>query len=141
MDSGPLSAGRRGVVAIIARQNRLLVVRRSRQVVAPGTYCFPGGAIEGIESEQEALVREIREELAVTLVPLRRLWQSVTPWNVHLAWWLARLAPEAEPVPNPAEVDLVLWCTPAEMAGLPGLLESNRAFLAALAAGQIDLAG
>jgi 8-oxo-dGTP pyrophosphatase MutT (NUDIX family) len=131
---------RRGAVAVVVRDGRLLVIRRSRFVVAPRTFCFPGGAIEGHESEEEALVREIREELGVEIVPERRIWQSVTPWRVHLAWWLSRLEPRAEIRPNPAEVESVHWRTPSQMAALADLLESNRQFLAALESGQIDLA-
>lgn len=130
---------RRGAVAVIVRQGQLLVIRRSRWVVAPLRFCFPGGAIEGPETEEAALVRELQEELAAAVKPVRRLWESVTPWNVHLAWWLADLAPQAQLTPNPAEVDSVYWYTPAELATLPGLLESNHAFLQALDAGKIDL--
>jgi len=131
---------KRGAVAVVVRHGRLLVIRRSRFVVAPRTFCFPGGAIEGDESEQEALVREIREELGVTILAERRVWQSVTPWHVHLAWWLGRLEPDARIAANPSEVESVHWYTPEEMAGLPDLLQSNRHFLAALASGEIDLA-
>ncbi|HEY1784258.1 MAG TPA: NUDIX domain-containing protein [Pirellulales bacterium] len=135
-DSSPM---RRGVVAVVPRDERLLVIRRSALVVAPGAYCFPGGGIEGEETEPAALVREIQEELGLDIVPLRRLWQSVTPWQVELAWWLVRLPAGAEPVPNPAEVAACEWHTPEAMRRLPGLLESNLAFLDALAAGQICL--
>jgi 8-oxo-dGTP pyrophosphatase MutT (NUDIX family) len=130
---------RRGAVAILMRQQRLLVIRRSHLVVAPGAYCFPGGGIEGMESEAEALLREIQEELGVAIVPRRRIWSSVTPWNVHLVWWRADLVEPCQLCPNPAEVESVLWCTPEEMAALPGLLESNRSFLQALAAGELTL--
>jgi len=130
---------RRGVAAVIAREEHLLVIRRSREVVAPGAYCFPGGAIEPGESEEEAVSREIREELGVAIQPLGRLWQSITPWGVSLAWWDCELAPDAPIAPNPAEVESVCWCTPDEMARLPGLLQSNREFLDALAEGRITL--
>lgn len=141
MAEEPSKADRRGAVAVIVRQGRFLVIRRSLGVVAPRQYCFPGGAIEPGESEQEALVREIREELDVEILPLCRLWRSVTPWRVDLAWWLGQLPTEAEPAPNPAEVESVHWYTPGEMEVLPGLLESNLAFLEALRKGefQIDL--
>jgi 8-oxo-dGTP diphosphatase len=128
-----------GTPAVVVRGPRLLVIRRSRFVVAPRTLCFPGGAIEGGESEQEALVREIREELGATVRPERRVWESVTPWGVHLSWWLSRLAPDAQLQPNPAEVESIHWYTPEEMAGRADLLESNRHFLRALALGEIDL--
>jgi 8-oxo-dGTP diphosphatase len=130
---------RRGAVAIIVRNERLLVIRRSHLVVAPRAYCFPGGGIEASESESEAIVREIQEELGVAIVPRRRVWSSITPWGVSLAWWRADLAPHCEPCPNPAEVESIHWHTPAEMAELPELLESNRRFLEALARGELLL--
>jgi 8-oxo-dGTP diphosphatase len=132
---------RRGVVGVAARDGRLLLIRRSRTVVAPGMYCFPGGGVEGDESEPQALVREFREELDVAIEPLRLLWRSVTPWHVQLSWWLVDMAVDAEPVPNPVEVESIHWLTPAEMAALPDSLPSNFEFLDALAAGRIVLGG
>jgi 8-oxo-dGTP pyrophosphatase MutT (NUDIX family) len=131
--------GRRGAVAVIVRQGRFLVIRRSPHVVAPGAYCFPGGGLEPGESEQQALVREIREELGAAVRPLRRVWRSVTPWHVHLSWWLSELEPEAQLAPDPKEVESVHWCTPEEMVRLSSLLVSNHHFLQALWAGQINL--
>lgn len=124
---------------MVVRDGRLLVIRRSRFVVAPRAFCFPGGGIEGDETEAEALVREMREELDVTIRPERRVWQAVTPWQVHLSWWLGHLAPDARLAPNPAEVESVHWCTPEELARLPDLLRSNHRFLQALGSGEIEL--
>jgi 8-oxo-dGTP diphosphatase len=137
----PDQGGRLGAVAICPRgDGRLLVIRRAAGVIAPLTYCFPGGGLEPGESEAEALVREIREEIGVAVRPLRRIWQCRTAWNVELAWWLARLPDRAEPVPNPAEVASIHWFTPEEMAAQPALLPSNREFLDLVIAGQIPLA-
>jgi len=133
------SVGRQGAVAVVVRDGRLLVIRRSQQVVAPRKFCFPGGGVEAGESEQMALVREIREELRVPIRPVRRLWRSVTPWQVALSWWLCDLDAAAVPEANPAEVESVHWFAPAEMAQLADLLESNRHFLDALASGEIKL--
>ena len=136
----PDQGGRRGAVAICPRDDgRLLVIRRSASVIAPLTFCFPGGGLEPGESEFEALVREIREELGVAIRPIQRVWQCRTAWNVELAWWLAQFPPAAEPIPNPAEVASVHWFTPAEMAAQPALLPSNREFLDLLLAGRISL--
>lgn len=130
---------RRGVVAVIQRGEQLLVIRRSQMVLAPGMYCFPGGGIEGDESEALALVRELQEELSLPVRPRRRLWQSVTPWRIALAWWSVEFDPEHQPRPNPAEVESVHWYSPSEMLALPNLLESNAEFLRRLLAGEIRL--
>jgi 8-oxo-dGTP diphosphatase len=139
MDPIPDDPGRRGAVAIILRGQRMLIIRRSPAVVAPLTYCFPGGGIEDGESEETALVREVREEIGVTIRPLRRLWHCVTAWKVQLAWWLAELEPGAVPLANPAEVESIHWVTLREMAQLPGLLDSNRVFLELIERGEIEL--
>ena len=128
---------RRGVVAVIVQESRLLMIRRSQQVVAPGAYCFPGGHIEDGEAEADALVREILEELGATIRPVRRLWTSITPWNVHLSWWLAVAKTECAWHINPLEVESMHWMTPAEIQTLPGLLPSNQEFLQAMSAGNI----
>ena len=120
---------RRGAVAVIVRGPRLLVIRRAAGIAAPGTYCFPGGGIERDESEEQAVVRELREELAATVRPVRRLWRSVTPWGVELSWWLTELAEQAELIANPAEVASIHWFTLAELDSLDGLLAGNREFL------------
>ena len=125
----PDDPGRRGVVGVVVRDGRMLVIRRSRSVVAPLVYCFPGGGIEEGESEEDALVREFREEVGVAIRPVRRLWRCVTAWKVDLAWWLAEMSPDATPVGNPSEVESIHWYTPAEMAELPSLLDSNLEFL------------
>ena len=135
----PLIPPRRGVVAVIARDGQFLVIKRSDHVVAPGAFCFPGGAIEGEETEEEALVRELQEELGVNVRPIRKIWQSVTPWNVELFWWLADFDAAADLQPNPLEVAGATWLTPDEMLALSGLLESNRSFLSMLADGTIEL--
>jgi 8-oxo-dGTP pyrophosphatase MutT (NUDIX family) len=136
---GSAEERRRGVVAVVVRQGRLLVIRRSQSVVAPGTVCFPGGGIEPGESELDALVREIGEELGSRAVPIRPLWRSVTPWNVALSWWLAELDAVHSLVPNLDEVESIHWLSPRELLEHPELLSSNREFLEAVLRGEIDL--
>jgi 8-oxo-dGTP diphosphatase len=130
---------RRGAVAVIERQGRLLVIRRSAHVLAPRQFCFPGGGLEPGETEAEALVRELQEELNCRVQPVQRLWETVTRWRIHLAWWQAAIEGCTEPWPNPLEVESIHWFTPHEIVALPELLEGNRPFVEAILRGEIDL--
>ena len=124
---------------MIFRQQRLLIIRRSETVTAPGKLCLPGGAIEVGETESEALVREMQEELAIDVDPLRRCWRSVTPWGTNLAWWLARLDEQVTPVANPEEVAEVHWMSREEIRTAKEMLPSLPTFVDAWERGELDL--
>lgn len=129
----------RGVVAVVVRDGKFLVIRRSQQVRSPGMFCFPGGSIEAGESEEVAVVREFAEELGAEISLLRRLWTSRTVTNVRLAWWLVDLGEFAELRLNSLEVESVHWLTREEALELPDLLPSNRDFYVALMKGDFAL--
>jgi len=127
----PASACREGVVAVVLRGDRFLLVRRAPHIAAGGAWCFPGGAIEPGESQQSALVREFREEVGAAIQPIARIWEYVRSDGLRLHWWLAELA-DSRLAPNPAEVAELRWCTLQEIEALPGILEGNLAFLKAV---------
>lgn len=135
----PATRRKRGVVGVIFRDGRLLIIRRSQTVTAPGLLCLPGGGIESGETESEALVREMQEELAIDVAPVRLCWRSVTPWGTNLAWWLADLPMEIDPVPNPLEVAEVHWMSREQICVAADMLPSLPAFVQAWQAGRIDL--
>ncbi|CAM3015973.1 8-oxo-dGTP diphosphatase MutT [Legionella worsleiensis] len=56
------------VAVITDREQRVLITQRSLHVPHGGCWEFPGGKIEPDESPQQALVREIKEELGITVV-------------------------------------------------------------------------
>ena len=130
---------RRGAIGVIRREERFLVIRRSRTVTAPGAYCFPGGGIEAGESEPQALIRELQEELGITVEPVAQVWRSITPWRVELFWWLAELAEDAILAPNPSEVESSHWLSSGEILALPNLLTTNREFILGVQSGEIRL--
>ena len=52
---------------LLCRQDRVLLGRRStRRKAYPGVWDLPGGHVETGETVEEALVRELREEVGVT---------------------------------------------------------------------------
>ncbi len=120
---------RQGVVVVVRRGPRFLMIRRAAGIPAGGAWCFVGGAIEPGESQKDAVVREFREEVGGTVRPVARIWQYTRPdGKLHLYWWLAELDDD-ELCPNPAEVAELRWCTPDEVEALPGILDGNVSFL------------
>ena len=60
---------RQAVVAIIQKSDKYLFVRRSDYVdSAKGYWCPVSGGIEANESEEEALQREVMEEVRLKVV-------------------------------------------------------------------------
>lgn len=55
------------VAAAIINSQRVLSMQRSEDMTLPGFWEFPGGKIEVGESDTEALIREIKEELTVDI--------------------------------------------------------------------------
>ena len=135
----PATRRKRGVVGVILREQRLLIIRRSLTVPAPGKLCLPGGGIESGESEPEALVREMQEELTIDVKPIRLCWRSVTPWGTNLAWWLAHLDPRVTPLANPDEVAEVHWMTKDEIRTARDMLPSLPTFVDAWDRGEFHL--
>ena len=56
-------------VALIDAEGRVLIAQRPRGKEHEGLWEFPGGKVEPGESPEAALVRELREELGVTVAP------------------------------------------------------------------------
>ena len=55
------------VAAIIKKDNHFLIVQRSRKKYLGLKWEFPGGKVEANETFEEALLREIKEELNIEI--------------------------------------------------------------------------
>ncbi len=53
--------------ALIDADNRVLIAQRPDHKSMPGLWEFPGGKVEAGETPEEALIRELREELAIEI--------------------------------------------------------------------------
>jgi 8-oxo-dGTP diphosphatase len=135
----PFVKGKRGVVAVVMRGEKLLTIRRSQNVSAPGKLCLPGGTIEFGETEEQALVREMQEELAIDVAPVRCCWRSITPWGTKLAFWLADLDELAIPKPDLLEVAEVFWMDRHEIYRAADVLPSLPRFIEAWRDGEVIL--
>jgi len=129
-----------GVVVVVRRGGRYLVIRRAPGVPVPGAWCFVGGAIEPGETQAEAVVREFREEVGASVRPVERVWEYERPDGLlRLFWWRAELL-NGDLRANPDEVAELRWCTHAEIRQLPHVLDSNLTFLEEVEAGRIRVA-
>lgn len=117
--------------AIEDDEGRVLIVRRAAGETGAGFWEFPGGKIESGESPEEALVREIHEELQVEIAirdDLGRIRHEYDTTIVHLRVFRARiLSGELELT----EHDALEWVFPRDLRE-EALLEADRPFVGAL---------
>jgi 8-oxo-dGTP diphosphatase len=67
--AAPGTSFHQGVSALMLSEDRVLLAHRTRdRDWAPDTWDVPGGHVERDESETEALVREVREELGIEIL-------------------------------------------------------------------------
>jgi 8-oxo-dGTP pyrophosphatase MutT (NUDIX family) len=67
-----------GVVAVIRREKRVLVIRRGPLVPWAGYWSPVSGKVEPDEGQGEAVVRELREEVGLRVEPVAKVWECVT---------------------------------------------------------------
>lgn len=119
------------VGAAIVRRGTLLAARRTRPAQLAGRWELPGGKVEDGESPDEALVREVREELGCGVVVTDWLEPSVpVRAGLHLRVATARIAGGE---PAPVEHDVVRWLGPHDLDEVEWL-EADRPFLPLLRA-------
>lgn len=90
-------------VGVISRAEQFLVARRADHKHQGGCWEFPGGKVEANETVTDALVRELQEELAITVAPaacqklcdIKHQYDELSVW---LDVWLAPLADDQLPV-------------------------------------------
>lgn len=106
------------VVALIEREGKMVMGRRSRNSASPGMWSFPAGYVDRGERVEDALVREVREEtgLAVTIEALLGLY-SETGNIVVLAVYVATVdGGTMAPADDLTELALFAFAAPPEPA-------------------------
>lgn len=127
------------VAAVIERSDRrILIGQRRREDTSPLKWEFPGGKIEGGETPEAALARELREELNVTLekcVELARVRHTYIspPGELEIRFYAASIK---ESTPTPIEFEQIVWVLPKELADYD-FLAANAQLVAQLATGKI----
>jgi len=129
---------RQVVAAVIERgDRRVLIGQRRRGDTSELKWEFPGGTVREGETLEEALRRELREELGVTLTKCReiaRVRHEYAHFGEEIEIHFFAAAVEGEIAA--AAFERVEWALPREL-GQYDFLAANRELIAHLATGKI----
>ncbi len=109
----------RVVAAVLRDRGRILACRRAPGRAAAGKWEFPGGKVDGDESPESALAREIEEELGVAVAVGPLLHRASTPVGdlvIDLSCFQASATGEL-PVAS-TDHDELRWLRPGELRAL-----------------------
>lgn len=108
-------------VALIDSVGRILLGRRPSDKLMPGLWEFPGGKINLGETPEEALIRELREELAIDtkescLAPIAFASHRYDKFHLLMPLFVCRVW---EGIPQPIEGQELAWVTVGDMRNYP----------------------
>ena len=107
--------------ALIDQDGRVLVSQRPADKAMAGLWEFPGGKIEAGETPEDAIIRELSEELAIVvtkpcLAPLTFASHNYREFHILMPLFVCR---RWEGVPKPRETQQIRWVKPARLRELP----------------------
>ena len=108
------------VCSLIVRNDTVLCAQRSERMALPLKWEFPGGKLEDGEAPEEALKREIMEELSIDITVDRALSVSEYTYEngrtIRLLPYLATMQSDQEPLAN--EHAELRWVKAADLLDL-----------------------
>lgn len=103
------------VGVILGADGKILIARRPQTAHQGGLWEFPGGKVDAGESVHQALVRELQEELAISVIasePLIQIRHHYADKSVLLD---VHKVNQFEGEPQGAEGQPICWVTPGEL--------------------------
>src|ERR1700754_1586124 len=108
-------------VALLDSDGRVLIAQRPPGKAMAGLWEFPGGKMELGETPETALIRELREELSITvrepcLAPFTFASHSYPEFHLLMPLYLCR---RWEGIPAASEHSALKWVRPRDLAQYP----------------------
>ena len=104
-----------GIAIIINDNNEILIDQRLPKGEMASYWEFPGGKVEEGETVEDCIIREMKEELGVTVRCDRTfldLNYDYEKFTVTLSNYICRIV---EGIPQPIECEKILWIKPQEL--------------------------
>lgn len=117
---------------MIERDSKLLICLRPTHKRHGGLWEFPGGKVDEGETEEEAVARELKEELGVDATSVDEMLFSSEDEGGVFEIRFIRTSIQGEPAA--LEHAELAWCSKSQLADYP-LAPSDRAFVEFISAG------
>lgn len=107
--------------ALIDADGRVLIAQRPEGKAMAGLWEFPGGKLEAPESPEQALIRELGEELGITvkepcLAPLTFASHAYAQFHLLMPLYVCR---RWEGTVTPREGQALKWVRPSQLRDYP----------------------
>ncbi|MDV2984103.1 UNVERIFIED_CONTAM: (deoxy)nucleoside triphosphate pyrophosphohydrolase [Methylobacteriaceae bacterium AG10] len=107
--------------ALVDADGRVLMAQRPEGKTLAGLWEFPGGKVEAGERPEETLIRELAEELGITvkepcLAPLTFASHAYPDFHLLMPLYICR---RWEGVPQSREAQALRWMRPGALRDLP----------------------
>jgi len=116
------------VGAVINRQGEVLIAKRPDNKFQGGLWEFPGGKVEAGETAEQALVRELQEEVAITPLSFKALLQVEHDYGDKTFLLDVYLVDGFSGTMRALEQQVVKWVTLQQIKAYP-FLEANQVIL------------
>jgi 8-oxo-dGTP diphosphatase len=107
--------------ALVDRDGRVLIAQRPEGKAMAGLWEFPGGKVEAGETPEDALVRELEEELGIStrtacLAPLAFASHAYESFHLLMPLFVCR---KWQGFPEPREHVALKWARPQALRNYP----------------------
>ena len=108
-------------VALIDPEGRILLAQRPPGKSLAGLWEFPGGKVEPGETPEQALIRELKEEISIDtwsscLAPLTFASHSYPDFHLLMPLFACR---RWDGIPSPREGQTLAWVRPSALRDYP----------------------